>query len=111
MIVKSVNSRTTHLLDWASSFLVRHKHLLGERFASNISKSRASVSPADVNAYFDHLEVTVKDVPVSINVFNYDESDLSDDPGKKKCIFKRGTKYPETIMKLSTTSYLSYQPQ
>lgn len=32
------------------------------------------------------------------NIFNYDESNLSDDPGKKKLIFKRGVKYPDNVI-------------
>ena len=30
-------------------------------------------------------------------IFNY-ETNLSDDPGRKKCLVKRGTKYPERII-------------
>jgi len=29
------------------------------------------------------------------NLYNYDETNLSDDPGSKKCLYKRGVKYPE----------------
>ena len=31
------------------------------------------------------------------NILNYDETNLSDDPGNEKLIFKRGIKYPERI--------------
>ena len=45
------------------------------------------------------MEQTPKDgeeIPPS-NLFNYDETNLSDNPGVKKCIFKRGPKYAERI--------------
>ena len=29
---------------------------------------------------------------------NYDETNLTDDTGRKQAIFRRGTKYPERIM-------------
>ena len=35
------------------------------------------------------------------NIINYDETNLSDDPGTKKCIFKRGVKYPERVINFS----------
>ncbi len=35
------------------------------------------------------------------NIYNYDETNLRDDPGSKKCIFKRGTKYCERVMNSS----------
>ncbi len=31
------------------------------------------------------------------NIWNYDETNLTDDPGAKKAIFKRGVKYAEQI--------------
>ena len=31
------------------------------------------------------------------NTLNYDETNLSDDPGEEKLMFKRGKKYPERI--------------
>ena len=47
--------------------------------------------------YFANLKAVVKDVPPN-NLLNYDETNLSDDPGSEKLIFKRGKKYPERIM-------------
>nr|CAH7712405.1 unnamed protein product [Callosobruchus chinensis] len=64
--------------------------------AANIKRSRASVSRDDIKNYFDHLRTTLQDIPPS-NVFNYDETNVQDDPGKKKMLFRRGTKYPERV--------------
>ena len=38
-----------------------------------------------INDYFNHLEETLKDVPAS-NLFNYDETNVTDDPGSKQVI-------------------------
>ncbi|KAG4078417.1 hypothetical protein HA402_013128 [Bradysia odoriphaga] len=58
--------------------------------------------------YFNNLQVTLTNddgtmVPPE-NVYNFDETNLSDDPGVKKCIFKRGVKYPERICDSSKAS-------
>lgn len=47
--------------------------------------------------YFDNLSKVLVGVAPS-NIINYDETNLSDDPGRKKIICKRGTKYPVRIM-------------
>lgn len=43
-----------------------------------------------------NLSHVVQDVPAQ-NILNYDETNLSDDPGQEKFIFKRVKKYPERI--------------
>ena len=42
-----------------------------------------------MNSYFDNLEEWLKDVPPS-NIYNDDETNLSDDPGAKLVITRRG---------------------
>lgn len=81
--------------DWVNGFLKRNKRL-SMRWASNISRARAKVSAEVMQEYFDNLEENVKDVPPS-NVFNYDETNVTDDPGKKQSIYRRGVKYPEKV--------------
>ena len=59
--------------------------------------------------YFSNLKETLDNGGEPIrkeNIFNYDETNLSDNPGTKKCIYKRGVKYPERI-KDSTKSAIS----
>ncbi|KAF2891423.1 hypothetical protein ILUMI_14750 [Ignelater luminosus] len=46
--------------------------------------------------YFQSLEKCVENVPPD-NILNFDETNLSDDPGASKCIFRRGIKYPERV--------------
>lgn len=89
--------------EWAQSFLKRHPNLNGSRLASNIKRSRAAIDEAVLRDYITNLTSVVADVPAS-NVWNYDESNLTDDPGRKKVIAKRGCKYPERICNSSKTS-------
>lgn len=79
--------------DFAYSFLNRHKKELSEKLRQNMKRNRAAVSPEVLNEYFQRLEEELKDVPPQ-NIVNYDETNLRDDPGKKKVIVKRGCKYP-----------------
>ena len=84
-----------------NSFMKRHG--LGRRLAMNIKKKRAAVSRPVIDDYFDGLETSLDGLPPQ-NIINYDESNLTDDPGRVKCIFRRGTKYPEKIQDSSKTS-------
>lgn len=83
-------------IDWVNGLLKRHRDTAGKRLASNISAKRSQVTPDTIKKYFTNLEETVRGVPPE-NIFNYDESNVSDDPGKKLCIYRRGTKYPEKV--------------
>nr|CAI5830953.1 unnamed protein product [Callosobruchus analis] len=90
-------------VDWAYSLLKRHKHKYSKRIATNIKRARAVLSPCVVDDYFNNLEVILKDIPPS-NIFNYDESNISDDPGKKLAIYRREVKYRGKIMNFSKSS-------
>lgn len=81
--------------EWVRFFLTRHKNLT-QRIAKNITHSRAANDEGILTKFFDHLEDELKDVP-STNIWNYDETNLVDDPGSIRVITKRGTKYPERI--------------
>ncbi|KAJ8712264.1 hypothetical protein PYW07_005106 [Mythimna separata] len=87
----------------AYSLLRRHKDEYSQRVSSNIKKARAKVSHDSINKYFDNLTPVIKDLPPS-NIFNYDETNMSDDPGKKQGIYRRGVKYPEKIMNFSKSA-------
>lgn len=89
--------------DWARSFLKRHSKKLTRRGCQNIKTSRAELKQEDFEQYFDNLSHVVQDVPAE-NILNYDETNLSDDPGQEKLIFKRGKKYPERIQNYSKGS-------
>ena len=82
-------------VEWVKSFLKRNKQL-SVRFASNIKRKRAEVGTVVIN-FFDNITPELAGVPPS-NIWNYDETNLTDDPGNKLVITKRGSKYPERII-------------
>ncbi|XP_048481245.1 uncharacterized protein LOC119693967 [Plutella xylostella] len=98
----------THLFDgkmpgerWAHLFLERHN--FSQRATQNIKRSRAAKTVEEMNEYYSNLETSLKDVP-DTNILNFDETNLSDDPGSKMCIFKKGTKHPERVMNASKSA-------
>ncbi|CAG5047276.1 unnamed protein product [Parnassius apollo] len=86
---------------WARAFLQRHN--FSQRATQNIKRSRAAKTVEEINEYFNNLETSLKDIPAG-NILNFDETNLSDDPGLRKCIFKRGTKHPERIINASKSA-------
>jgi len=96
-------------VDWARTFVKRHKESLVHRRCQNIKRARAKVSQSQFTEYFSNLEKVLNNpddtkVPPS-HIFNYDETNLSDDPGTKKCLFKRGVKY-RTLIECTTVRSL-----
>lgn len=94
--------------DWAQSFLKRHSSEITRRRAQNIKLVRASLSTEDVSEFFSNIKICLTNeddtfIPPT-HIFNYDETNLSDDPGTKKCIFKRGVKYPERVINYTKAS-------
>lgn len=90
---------------WATSFLKRNKKELSERMSQNINRSRAAVDASVIQSFFTNLANEVKDVPPS-HVWNFDETNVSDNPGSKRVIVKRGCKHPDMI-KNSTKGMIS----
>lgn len=88
--------------DWVKSFLKRHPQLT-VRFAANIKRVRASINEQIVSEYIDNIDKLLKDVPPE-NIYNFDETNMTDDPGRKKVICRRGSKYPERIMNSTKSS-------
>lgn len=69
--------------DYLRAFLKRHKEQLSYRLCNNIKRSRAAISAAVVSEYFEELSTSLRGVPPQ-NIFNYDETNITDDPGSKK---------------------------
>ena len=88
--------------DWVRSFLKRHPELTN-RFATNIKRVRAAIDEATLRDYINNLAKVIEGIPAE-NIWNYDESNLTDNPGLKKVLTKRGTKYPERICNTSKSS-------
>ncbi|KAK3774888.1 hypothetical protein RRG08_007247 [Elysia crispata] len=89
--------------EWVRGFMTRHKDVIRQKLCQNISKKRAAVSKQVVTDYFSELQKSLKDVP-PIHIVNYDETNLTDDPGRRKMIFKRGVRYPERIINSTKSS-------
>ena len=66
----------------------------------NIKQFRAEVEPDGLNKNFNNLKTALASVPPD-NILNYDETNLSYGPGRKKCVFRRGVKYPEGVFNFS----------
>jgi hypothetical protein len=64
--------------------------------ARNITCVTALTDEAIINQFFDNLEPNLERAP-PFNIWNYDKTNLVDDPGSKKVITTRGTKYQEQI--------------
>jgi len=68
--------------DWILNFLKRHPQLT-KRFADNIQKLHARIIKNDLRQYISFLSKELEGVPPT-HIFNFDETNLVDDPGKKK---------------------------
>lgn len=88
--------------DWIKAFIARHPEL-SQRFAENVKRTRAAVDEPMLRSFIENLSKELIDVPPS-NIWNFDETNLTDDPGKKKVLVKKGSKYPELIRNASKTS-------
>ena len=55
--------------------------------------------------FYSNLKQSLRGVPPE-NIINFDETNLTDDPGKKKAIVRQGTRYPDSVM-ISTKSSTS----
>jgi len=65
--------------DWLDGFLARHEELVMRR-ASLIKRSRAHVTREDITSFFEHYSKVAEGIPPQ-NIWNYDETNLSDNPG------------------------------
>ncbi|CAH2085950.1 unnamed protein product [Euphydryas editha] len=70
-------------VEWVSKFLKRND-ASSQRFAANIKRSRAAVDRDSLTEYIiQNLTEVVKDIPPE-NIWNFDETNLSDDPDQPK---------------------------
>ena len=86
--------------DWYRTFMERHKDYIKERVGQNIKRKRAEVSHAILDEYFDNLLAEIEGLPPT-NIINFDETNVQDDPGKRKLVFKHGCKYLERLLNSS----------
>ncbi|KAK3725590.1 hypothetical protein RRG08_043008 [Elysia crispata] len=88
---------------WASGFLKRHKDKIKNRLCQNISRKGAKVTNETITEYFSELKKKTLDGIPPQNIINYDETYLTDAPGRKRMILKQGVKYPERILNNTKT--------
>ena len=83
--------------EWFKSCMQWQRNFVNERLCENIKKSSPAVNVQEIEKYVKNLKEALKDLPPS-NIINDDETNLTDEPGKSKCVFKHGVKYPERVM-------------
>lgn len=88
--------------DWVRAFMKRNN--LTERVADNVKRSRAEVDRKAVGDYFDNLEKELEGIDPQ-NIFNYDETNVTDDPGAKKVIVRRGLRRVERVIDHSKQAF------
>ena len=76
--------------------LKRHKDYT-KRLTSNTKRARAAMDEKLLREYVKYLEKELEGIPPS-NVWNFNETCLDNDPGRLKCIMKRGNHYPERVV-------------
>ena len=87
--------------DWLCSFMKRHN--ITKRIADNVTPARAEISLSNVTEYFGELKEALSDIPPQ-NIINYDETNITDDPGAKRVLCHRGVKRIERKMHHSKTA-------
>ncbi len=97
MIEKCFKNNTPGI-DWVNSFIKCNN--LSKRVSQHIKSVRAEVSPEDINAYFDNLEVSLDGVEPEC-IINYDQTNLSDDPGASTVVCSKGSKRAHLIINTS----------
>jgi len=102
LVERSVFQNNLPGLSWTANFIKRHQNL-SHRLASNIKKTRAAINKDILQNYIANLKETLSGV-LPENIYNYDETNLTDNPGQKKVLVKRGCKYPERICNTSKVS-------
>ncbi|XP_046689276.1 MFS-type transporter clz9-like [Homalodisca vitripennis] len=90
-------------VEFAMAFVQRYKSKLSNKLCQNVERSRAAVSEEIINSYFDELQGTLDGVDPAM-IINYDETNMTDDPGRKKVVVRRGFRHPERIIDFSKSS-------
>lgn len=82
--------------DFLDSFIARNN--LSIRIASNIKQSRSSVNRNDILNFFNNAKLALQEVK-STNLYNYDEANVTDNPGSRKVVVPRNTKRVERVQR------------
>ena len=88
--------------NWVQSFMKRNK--LTKRIADNVKSVRAEITRQTIKEFFANLVETVGDDISADRIFNYDETNVTDDPGSKTVIVSRGLRRVERKMEHSKSA-------
>ncbi|KAJ8971249.1 hypothetical protein NQ314_000790 [Rhamnusium bicolor] len=91
--------------DWALNFLKRRKMNCPTAFPPIFRAKEHRCQQMYWTVFFANAQEMLTTTDPSLMV-NFDETNLTDNPGNKKFIFKRGTRYPESVIN-STKSAIS----
>ncbi|XP_050302047.1 uncharacterized protein LOC126740161 [Anthonomus grandis grandis] len=80
--------------DFLEHFSTRNN--LSVRLAANIKRTLAALGLNTINEFFENIKDVLMDADPRL-VFNYDETNVQDDPGAKKVVVPRGTKRVERV--------------
>ena len=69
--------------DWLKGFI--NCHQLITRLTDNVKSARVEINADAINEYFDQLGIPMEGINLE-NCFNYDETNITDNPGAKKVI-------------------------
>lgn len=87
--------------DFVNEFAARNN--LTQRLAANIKTSRASVGPNEIKEFFENLRPALEEARPAL-IYNYDETNITDDPGAIKVLVRRGHKRVERVQEHSKSS-------
>ena len=79
-------------IDWVLGFIKRNQ--LKQRISDNVKAARAEVNEDIINNYFNKIELSLEGIPAT-HIFNYDKTNITDDPGAKHVVVRRGRKRVE----------------
>lgn len=88
--------------EWCKNFENRNPELT-RRNCENMKRVKAQLSEEVVSNYFAELETSLAGISAE-NILNYDETNISDDPGRTKVFVKKGSKHASRIIDSSKSS-------
>ena len=88
--------------DWAKLFIKRHS--LTSRFPTKVKPQRAELTKEDIETFFKNLTCSLEGVEPE-NIFNYDETNFTDDPKASQCICRPGRRRHERVMAHSKMAF------
>ena len=88
--------------DWAKNFIKRHS--LTERVPTKIRPKRAELTKEDIENFFANLTGSLDGVEPG-NIYNYDETNFTDDPKAGLCICRPGRRRHERVMEHSKMAF------